>query len=323
MPQPTPGDVYVSAPLTNVAIAYAQEASYMAEAIAPTINVDVQGGLYRTYNQEDWFRSEAQERAPATESVGSGFRLGQDTYFARVYAVHKDVDDQTRANQQAPINLDRDASRWVTQQLLIKREQIAASSFFTTGVWGTDLTGVSGAPAGGQFQQFDQTASDPIRFIRGQVRTMQEATGYRPNTLVIGARVLDALLDHATIIERIKYTQAGFVSLQLLASAFDIERVIVPEAIQNTAAEGLTGAYSFIFGKSMLLAYVNRSPSPLTPSAAYTFSWTGYVGAQAMGLRVKRFRLEAIASDRVEGEFSFTPKIVAPTLGRFYSGAVA
>lgn len=323
MPQPTPGDVYVNVPLTNIAIAFTQQADYMAQQIAPTINVETQGGLYRTYNQDDWFRSEAQERAPATESVGSGFRVATDTYFARLYAVHKDIDDQTRANQQAPINLDRDGTRWVTQQLMIKREQLAASSFFGTGIWGADRTGVTAAPSGVQFIQFDQATSDPIRYIRAQIREMQEATGYKPNTLVMGAKVLDALLDHATIIERIKYTQSGFVSLELLAAAFDIERVIVPEAIQNTAAEGLAGAYSFIFGKSMLLAYVNRNPSPLTPSAAYTFVWTGYTGAQAMGLRIKRFRLEPIASDRVEGEFSFSPKIVAPSLGRFYSAAVA
>ncbi|MGH2352478.1 MAG: major capsid protein, partial [Chloroflexota bacterium] len=116
---------------------------------------------------------------------------------------------------------------------------------------------------------------------------------------------------------------AGFITQQLLAAAFEVDRVLVPEAIQNTAAEGLPGAYSHIFGKHMLLAYSNPNPSPLTPSAGYTFTWTGYMGAQENGLRIKRFRIEPIASDRVEGEFSFAPKVVAADLGRFYSAAVA
>jgi len=323
MPNPTSGDVYVSNPLTNIAIAYMQQGAYVAPLLAPVIPVEVQGGSFRTYNREDWLRSEAQERAPGTESVGSGWRLGTSTYFARVYAVHKDVDDQTRANQQAPINLDRDATQWVTQQLLLKREQLVQTSLFGTGIWGTDRTGVAAAPSAGQFIQFDQAASTPIPYIRAEQRLMQSTTGFRPNTLIIGAQVFDALMDNATILERIKYTQAGFIDMELLARAFGVDRVIVPEAIQNTAAEGLSGSYSFVFGKSMLLAYVNPNPSPLTPSAAYTFAWTGYTGAQATGLRIKRFRLEQIASDRVEGEFAFTPQVISPDLGRFYASAVA
>lgn len=320
---PLPGDVYVSRPLTQIAVAYTQQAPYVARTVFPMIPVQVQGGSFRKYNREEWLRSEAQERAPATESVGSGWRMSDDTYFARVYAVHKDVDDQTRANQQEPVRLDRDSTEWVTQQLLLKQEQLFVASYFTTGVWGTDRTGVAAAPAAGQFLQFDQAASTPITYLRAEIRAMQESTGYRPNVLLMGPRVLDALLDHATIIDRIKYTQAGYVTLDLLARVFEVERVVVAETIQNTAAEGLAGAYSSIYGKHMLLAYSNPTPSPLTASAGYTFTWTGYVGAEATGLRIKRFRMEPIASDRVEGEFSFAPKIVAADLGRFYSGAVA
>ena len=82
-------------------------------------------------------------------------------------------------------------------------------------------------------------------------------------------------------------------------------------SIENTAAEGQTAAHSFIGGKSALLCNVAPNPGLLTPSAAYTFSWTGYLGAGNEGNRIKRYRWEIIASDIVEIEMAFDTKLVA------------
>ena len=102
MPQPVQRDVYFSRPLTNVSIAYAQNLDlFIADRVFPVVDVLQQGGLYYKYKREDWFRSVAQERAPATESAGGGYEYDRDDYFCRVYAVHKDVDDQTRANAES------------------------------------------------------------------------------------------------------------------------------------------------------------------------------------------------------------------------------
>ena len=56
----------------------------------------------------------------------------------------------------------------------------------------------------------------------------------------------------------------------------------------------------------------------MTPSAGYTFSWTGATGASDSGGRIKRFRLELLESDRVEIQMSFDQKLVAPDLGYFF-----
>ena len=116
MPIPTPGDVHVNRPLTNISIAYIQEATaFIADKVFPTVPVQKQSDRYFKYLKEDWFRSEAKERAPATESAGSGWRIDNTpTYYATVFAVHKDVDDFTRANSDEPIDMDRDATLWVT-----------------------------------------------------------------------------------------------------------------------------------------------------------------------------------------------------------------
>ncbi len=325
MPNPTPSDVHVNAPLTSISVAYIQQATnFIADKVFPNAPVGKQSDRYFQYDRADWFRVEAQERAPGTESAGGGWRIDNTpTYFARIYAVHKDIDDPTRANADAPIDMDRDATEWVTQQLLLLREKRFINAYFKTGVWATDLTGVAASPTGNQFLQWDQAGSDPISDVEDQAIDMAEKTGYKPNVLVIGPRVLAALKNHAAILDRIKYTQRGMVTPDLLAGLFEVEKVLVPFATENTAAEGATASYSLMYGKNAFLAYANPAPSLLKPSAGYIFPWTGLLGAGAYGNRIKRFRMEHLASDRVEGEMAFDCKLVAADLGVFFSGAVA
>lgn len=325
MPKPSARDIHVNAPLTNISIAYIQNAqNFVADRVFPMIPVLKQSDRYFEYKREDWFRIEAQLRGPATESAGSGFNVDNTpTYFANVFAVHKDVDDQTRANADSPINLDRDATEYVTQQLLLKREKTWALNNFTTGVWGTDLTGVASAPAAGQFLQWNDSASTPIEDVTEAGVEIAAKTGFRPNTLVLSPRVFNTLKNHPDVLDRIKYTQRGVVTADILAGLFEVDRVLVPWGVENSADEGLTGNFNFIFGKGALLAYANPRPSILQPSAGYTFTWNGLLGAGAAGNRIRSFRMEHLSADRIEGEMSYDQKVVAPDLATFFADAIA
>jgi hypothetical protein len=321
---PTPSDVHVNIPLTNISIAYLRDVGGVADQVFPNIPVTHQSNTYWKYNRDDWNRIEAQERAPATESVGSGWRMATDSYYARVYAFHKDVDDQTRANQDSQFNLDRDASNFVTRNLQLKKEKLWVDTYFRAGIWGTEYTGVSSGLGAGEFLQWDLDTSDPIGDILTWALTMEQMTGgWRPNVLVIGPQVELALLKHPDFLDRIKYTQTGVLTMQLVASMLGVDKVLVPRVVYNTANELATESNVFMYGKSMLLAYSNPNPSPLTPSAGYTFSWTGYLGAGAMGNRISSFRMPAIKSDRIEGEMAFDHKLVAADLGIFCATAVS
>ena len=141
MAQPTANDVHIDAILTNISVAYIQDQNaFVASKVFPTIPVEKQSDKYFVYTKGDWFRDEAQLRAPATESAGSGYNLTTATYNTQVYAFHKDVDDQVRANADNPLNPDRDATAFITQRMLLRQEIQWASEFFTTGIWATDST---------------------------------------------------------------------------------------------------------------------------------------------------------------------------------------
>lgn len=327
--QPTPGDVHVNTPLTNISIAFLQNASdFVASRVFPNISVSKQSDRYYVYNRGDFNRDEMAERAPGTESAGSGYTLDNTpTYYATRYSIHKDIPDEVRSNADAVLNPDREATAFVTHKALIKREKLFVNNYFTTGKWATDITGVASAPSAGQVLQWSAANSDPIKNVRDAKRTVRESTGYEPNKLVLGRAVYDTLLDHPSIIDRIKYGQtapgAAMTSAQILAQLLGVDEVLVMNSIENTAKEGQSAAHSFIGGKRALLCHSASSPGLMTPTAGYTFSWTGLMGAGNEGNRIRQFRMEPIGVDRVEIDMCFDMKMVASDLGYFWNSIVA
>jgi hypothetical protein len=303
--------------LTNISIAYLQDQKdFVASKVFPTVPVSKQSDQYFTYPKGQWFRTDAQVRPPSTESAGSGYSLSTDTYYCKVQALHKDIDDQIRSNADQPLNLDAEATEFVTRQLALRREKDWAAKYFTTSVW-------SGAADYTPGTLWSASGSTPFANIRLKIDAIYKATGYKPNTFVMSHDVWSVLQDHADLLDRIKYTQTGVVSLDLMASALDIDRVLVASAVENTAKEGATPSMSFVYSKDCLLVYAAPRPSLMTPSGGYTFQWTGLLGNASDGARMKRFRMEHLASDRVEGEMAYDQKVVASDLGCFFNNVIA
>lgn len=322
MPQPTTGSVHISAPLTNISVAYMQDQSrFIATKVFPIVPVGKQTDKYYKYTKADWFRDEAQRRAPATESEGSGYGITSDSYSCDIYAFHKDVDDHTRKNADAGINLDADATRFVTTRLLIRQEKLWTADAFATSIWATDVTG------GTDFVQWDDKLSDPIADVETGRRTILASTGYMPNKLVIGYDVYKALKHHPDILARIQYGgtagQPAMVNTRILAEIFELEEVLVCSAIENTAVEGATATMAFIQGKHALLCYSTPTPGLMEPTAGYTFSWREVSGGLGADLAISKMRMDLKKADRVEGEIALDNKIVATDLGYFFASAVA
>lgn len=316
MPQPSAQAVHANRPLTNISIAYIQDqTNFIAGRVFPTVPVASQSDTYYTYTKADWFRDEAEKRADATESVGSGYGLSSTSFFCDVVAIHKDVGDQARGNADAGIDLDRDAAEFVTQRLLVKQEVDWTTAYFSTGVWGTTVTPTN--------KWSDYTSSDPISDIEAGIETILSNTGFKPNTLVLGYAVMRFLKHHPDIVDRIKYTGGpSSNTMQALAQLVGVDRILTAMSIRNTAAEGATASYSFNQdANDALLCYVNPRPSLLAPSAGYNFSWRGVPGGLGGDINIRRFRMEKLRADRVEGEVCYDHKLVASDLGYFFDEA--
>lgn len=330
---PSGTQLYVSAPLTNISIAYIQSPNaFVAGRLAGSIPVSKQADRYVTYPKGSFLRAQYQKRAKGSRAKVAGYEVDNTpTYFCDTWALGHAIADEDRANAAPPVNLERDGAIWLTQQGLLRREIEFASTFFKAGVWQFNKTGVSASPTGQQFLQFNDAASIPIKVIRAYKREMLEATGFEPNKLTLQRHVYDALVDHPEIIDRVKYGQTpgapAEVNTRTLAALFEVDEVLVMNAVQNTAAEGAADAISFIGSKGFMLTYTPPAPSLLMPSAFYTFAWTSFlpggVQGRSLGEVITRWRDAPARTDYIQSEMAFDMKPVALDLGLFAASAVA
>ena len=337
MPQPTLGDVHINRPLTLMSVGYVQDMTdFVANQVFPSVPVPNKSDIYVIYNRGDFFRNTMQKRAPGTPAVAGGYKLATATYVADVWALKKIIDDQIRTNSDSPLQPDRDATYWLTQQALVNRDVNWSAAYFAPGIWGnTDQVGVPSAPTANQFIQWSAAGSTPLENILAGQITIKQNTGYWPNTLVLGAQTFVSLLTNAEVIDRLKYGQTApgpvTVTTSDLEALFKVKRVLVMSGIQTASVEGVTNnsdvapidSFSFIGGKHALLCYSADSPGIFQPSAGYTFNWTGLTGATAAGMRIKKFRWEVDAADHVEVESAYAFGQVAPAMAVFYQNAVA
>ncbi len=315
MPQPTLGDVHINAPLTNMSFAYTADLNTVFDKLFPVLPVQKKSDAYYTYPKGNWRRLQARKRAPGARSVGSGYTVSNDTYNCDVYALHKMVPDQIRDNADSVFQLDKEATKFVTEQIALKHEQEFASTFFATSTWTGSTTGSDITPG----TKWDNASGDPIKDIRTQIRSMKNKTGIRPNKMAFGGRAWDVVLDNAAVIDRIKYGASNrdpaMTNEMILAQILGLEQILVADEVQNTAEEGATDSLSPFFTEdSALLVHAAKAPGIMTPSAGYTFAWARS-GAAANSVRVKRMRMEPEESDMIEADSSWDSKLIAADLG--------
>lgn len=316
--QPTPSDVHVDAPLTNISIAYMQDQSrYVATKIFPIVNVTKQTNKYFKFTKDDWFRDEVRRRAPATESAGGGYNMSTDSYSCDVWGLHKDLDKHLLANYDNPLNPERNATQWLTQQMLIRMEVQWAADYFITGIWGSSVTPGT---------LWSDITSNTLTDVDLAKKTILMNTGFEANYMLIGYDVFNALKQNTAIKAQFQYTSDRSLTVDMLAQYFGIEKVVVLKAVKNSAQEGQTGSYAFIASaKNALVAYVNPAPALEMPSSGYFFNWNDELGpSEGQGpWGVTKWYMQNIKSTRVEIEAAWDNKLVATDLGYAFINVVA
>ena len=317
MPLPLPSQAHVDSLLTNVSIAYSQEpGNFIADQAAPIIQVEKQSDLYRIFDKAMWLRDDFQLLGVGAEAAETGYTLSSASYYIPVKALSEVIDDQLRANFDAPGDPDIAATENLTQRALISREKAFVTDAFSSSLWGTTTT-LAGAD-----QWSDPVGSDPKEAVQTAQLTVLTNTGQMPNTMIVGFAVHQALQRHPLVREQFKYTSAESINEAMLARFFEVDRYLVSKAANITSAENATVVGALVAGKSALICYIPSSPGLMTPSAMYTFAWRGLVGG-SNGLRVLNIPMPWKHGNKIEVQQAIKHVITGSDLGYFYASAVA
>lgn len=300
-------DVHQDAILTNVSIKYGN-GNAIADIVMPRVKVAKESDKFYKYTRD--FRIPDTHRALGSESKKIGWNVTTDTYFCEEYALHDDVYDRMRANVDNPLDLDVDTTENLTDALIRDREKRVADILFSS----TNIT--NNTTLTGSDQWSDYAGSDPIGDIETGMRSVREACGKTPNTIVMGTQVMSQLRNHPDLLERIKYTQKGVVTADLLSSLIEGNpRIVVGDLMYDSSQEGDTDSLGYIWGKKVLIAYVEQSPSLRSMSLAYQFYSEDRI--------TRKWREDKIRADRIEvGEVN-DEKLVSADCAYLIEDAVA
>lgn len=326
MPMLTPSAVHVDQPLTNLTLAYVQDQSnFIADKVFPVVGVNKQSDKYYVYDRAGMNRGgERKPLAPRTEVKRIGMSVSTGAYYADVFGLGMDFDDQTLANEDAALEIRAAGAQTLVTNLLIDREVDFANTFFSAGVWGSETT-----PSN---LWSDYTNATPISDVTAARRAMQlKSGGYKPNTMVVGKEVRDILINHPDILGRLNggatVSNTALITNAKLAEIFEVENFYVMEAVQNTGAEGLAESNAFIGGKHALLTYTPSSAGLMTPAAGLTFAWNNLQGVQNLGVSVESFSDDALrrvgVAEHIQAKMAYDMKVVGADLGYFFDTVIA
>ena len=326
MPLLTPSSVHIDAPLTNLTIAYVQDQNnFVADKVFPTVAVERQSDKYYEYDRANMNRSgDVKKLAPRTEVNRIGQKVSNTSYFADVYGLGMDFDQQTLANEDTALDIRASGAQTLTTRLLIHREEQFASTFFSAGVWGTQTT-----PAN---LWSDYTNSTPLVDVTTASRTMQlKSGGFKPNTMVVGKEVRDILINHPKVLARLNggstVQNPALVTDNMLAQIFEVENFYVMEAVQNSSVEGVAESNAFIGGKHALLVHGPKNAGLMVPAAGLTFAWNTLEGVNNLGVTVESFSDDALkrqqVAEHIQVKMSYDMKVTGADLGYFFNTVVA
>ncbi|MBI3737205.1 hypothetical protein HY256_11935 [Candidatus Sumerlaeota bacterium] len=313
---PQVNEVHIDAALTNLSVAYRNPA-YISDLLAPVVAVRKQFDRYYIYDAErENFRAANDRRAPGAEANEVDFALSNDTYSCDDHALVGVIPDEERDNADPPIQPNIDRTEALRDRIDLNKEIELAAMVTDTSIITQSET------LAGNDQWSDYVNSDPIKAVEEKKGIVIESAQVMPNTLVLSYEVYSKVRLHPAVVDRAQLATTGLVGPETLARIFDVEQVLVPRALKNTAAAGQAPAMEFVWGKDALLCYVPRRAALKQTALAYTFQWGGAPGSLG-GHIVEMWREDRRKADVIRVQRYYDQKIIAAGAAYLWKAAVA
>jgi hypothetical protein len=305
MAAPLRSQLHVDQLLSNIAVKY-QNLNYIHDRVFPMLPVQKQTNLYRTYNR-NWVIPETNRAigALARESV---FDIGTSSYSLEKHALKSYIPDTSKENYDLT-DLSADLTVDLTEKILMRKE-VQCAALFTTTQWSNgssldaDETWLTGT--GQPIPQFD-TATGYVL----------QQSGMKVNYGIIPIDSFNALKNHTTVVDRVKYTSRE-LNAAIIGALIGVDELLVPTMNYDSGLYGASVASSAIaqIWKSDF-AFIGYKP----PAAGFYALSSGYMFQRAKPL-VRRWREEEREADAIEVDCEFQFKIIASLTGYYLNNTI-
>lgn len=268
----TPAAARVVDPVLTTAAQGYKHPGMVGDMLFPAVPVDQRGGKVITFGRED-FKIYSTVRAP-----GSNTKRVQIGYSGADFALEDHslegvapIENVQEAAAVPGINLGNATVRKVQKIIALRKEKAAADLALTAANYPASNKVTL---AGNDQWSVAHADSNPSEDIETAKEAVRAKIGLRPNTIVMGAAVWAKLKYHSTLIDRFKYTGRDSITKEMLAQLWEVDRVVVGDAVYVTDA----GVQTDVWGKFCVVAYTELGTleDGGAPSYGYTYQLRGH-----------------------------------------------
>lgn len=252
--------------LTDLVIAIQNE-GFIAEEVSPRFKVDTESFKWYSVDPMNTFNIE-------NDQIGNNGDFNEVKFFGKEEASNT-VDrglaivlTNKKQGTFVPYQSQATSAESLMQKIMLNRERRVAAQFTAL----ANYVPANRVTLAGTDQFSDYTNSNPVLRLR---LALDIPITPRPNVVILPRQVATVLRSHPKVITSVtndSRQENGVVSLEGLAALLEVDKVIIAGARANIANKGQTGSFDRIWGKDIVMVYIDRSIDP--KMGGVTFSAT-------------------------------------------------
>lgn len=266
---PLPSQVHQNKALERVSVAYRPQ-GLIHQELSPMVPVKHESDIYYVYSKDNLRVPSTHWADGAVANRAFTWNVSTTTYQLSREGLEELVTDRSVRNADVAIKPKVDATESLTDKIMLRKEIDLLSIINTAANFG-NTTSLSST----QKWNVDTTLSNPITFIDSATTAIRRNSGKKANVVAIPDPSFKSVKEHLSIVDRVKHTSMQSVGPDILATLFNVERVLVSGAVQNSAERSLADSLADVMTDNAFIGYVERSPGLKKASAFYTFVQEG------------------------------------------------
>lgn len=296
----------------------ADQAGFVGLKIAPAFEVSMSAGEYKVREIEDILQTRRDDRASDGTYNSAELRFTKASYVTEEHGFEVRVDRNQAAVHKNWWNADLEAAEHARDVVLRNHNARVIAAAQADRSQNTAAAAVWTNPS----------SANPIKDVIDARIAFMNRNGVRPNALAIDYSVYEYLLDNVAIRDRclnlglIGSVVSPLLTQQIIAAAFDVERLIVSGAFTNNANQPNAASLASMWTRtSASLMLVDDNPNTLRPCFMRTLHW-GEDGGN-IGESFDRYYNESKRSDVVRQRMQTAELVVNTRLCQRITGVSA
>ena len=299
--------------LTGIASRYMAALPLAGSRIAPILSTALQSAQYYIWETSNMTDIPTDiRRAPSAPFVRGKAKLTNDNFFAQDYGFEEPVDNAEIALYGSIFNAEKSALERAVRIVAVNHElrvRAIARAVTQTASPSTKWNASSGTTI--------------IADVKAAKNAIHGSTGIDPNVMVLPRDVFNALETAPELLELMKYTEGGTITLEQMRRLFGVAEIVVAGDLINNAAEGQTASLGGIWTDEAFLCYSDPSQDIKALTFARTFNWTAMAGSGPKGISSYTYPEDQIDSRIVRARQYTDEKVIASGAAYYLSNVLS